>query len=250
MYSKLGKICIILLLISYNNSYAELDDYFSEKFSYIAQIDPSIIINIRYGGNENILGRSMKGYSKSQPFLTKEAAKALSAAQADLVMLGYSLVLYNAYIPLRSYNDLEDWSHSLDAGEKDEYYPNLTKSELIMQNYIKEKKHHTRGSTVDVSIIALDKVLKNPCTAEKRNYHNNVTILYLDDNTVDMGSSYDLFDPISEPNCPLISKRAKRNRQMLRKVMEENGFIANKKFWWQYSFSREPYLDTNFDFDS
>ncbi|NRB10917.1 MAG: peptidase M15 [Rickettsiaceae bacterium] len=248
--SKKNYLILILFLASYNNSYAGLDDYFAEKFSYITQTDPSIIINIRYRSTENILGRSMKGYSKSRPFLTKAAAKALSAAQADLVMQGYSLVLYNAYIPLKSYHDLEKWSRSLDEGEKDEYYPNLTKSELITQNYIKEKKHHSRGSTVDVTIIALDKTLKNPCIKKKRDYQNNVTILYLDDNTVDMGSSYDLFDPISQHDCPLISKQAKRNRQKLRKVMEENGFIANKKFWWQYSFSREPYLDTNFDFDT
>ena len=214
------KICIILLLINHNISYAALDDFFQEKFIYISQIDPSIIINIRYSGEENILGRPLKGYVKSQPFLTKDAAKALSAAQADLVMQGYSLVLYNAYIPLKSYKDLRQWSRNLDEGEKDEYYPNIDKLELMTQNYITEKKHHSRGSTVDVTIIALDKILKTPCIKKKRDYHNNVTILYLDDNTVDIGSSYDLFDPISAHDNPLISKQAKHNRQILRRIME------------------------------
>jgi D-alanyl-D-alanine dipeptidase len=64
-----------------------------------------------------------------------------------------------------------------------------------------------------------------------------------------MGSSYDLLDELSCHECQTIHTEAKNNRKMLKDVMESYGFVSNSKVWWQYTLTREPYSDTEFDFE-
>lgn len=243
-------ISLILIFQAFASTGADLQkNKLKEGFVYVNDVDPSIVINLKYFGDDNITGKSIVGYTQPRAVLTLEAAKALSAVQEELVMHGYSLVIYDAYHPVRSYRQLKEWAKdNKENSQKESYFPNLSKQEIIQKGYIKNKIHHTRGSTVDVSIIPLNHKIKTPYNKQKRSYKDYKDIVYFDDGTIDMGSSYDLLDELSEHKCQTIHTEAKNNRKMLKDVMENYGFASNGKVWWQYTLIREPYPDTKFDF--
>lgn len=224
-----------------------------QYFADIRQIDPTIIVDLKYASNDNFLKQPVSGYNHLEALLTFEAAKALRAVQEYLVMRGFCLVVYDAYHPVKSYRAIEAWASSEESNEdksvKSFYYPNIDKTALITDGYISNKLDHTRGSTVDVTIISFRQKLNKPYSIKKLSYKKNLSIIYRDDGTLNMGSSYDTFDPISMHDNNLISEEARENRALLKEAMESHGFIANKKLWWQYSLAREPFLDTKFDFD-
>ena len=129
------------------------------------------------------------------------------------------------------------------------YNPNLSNQHLKQQNYIKIKYAHARGSTIDASIISLNKKLIKPSVMQKRLGKDDQEIIYYYDGTVDMGTSYDMLDPLSAHLNTEISMNAQQNRKFLKNIMHNHGFIEHKKFWWQYTLSREPYADSKFNFD-
>jgi D-alanyl-D-alanine dipeptidase len=219
-------------------------------FVYLSDVDPSILINLKYHHYENFIGKPVNGCSRSRAIVTYEAAEALRNVQEDLVMHGYSLVVYDAYHPEKSHNQFNDWLTKQDDEEiKNLYYPNLEKSAIKANNYIKEKYAHVRGSTVDVTLIALNDKLLSPCKKQKRSYKKEKDIIYMGDGSLDMGTSYDMFDPLSSFGNTHIPEIAKVNRQMLKETMKNYGFISSSKFWWQFTLVREPYIDSKFDFD-
>lgn len=225
---------------------------YNQGFVSINKVDPSIIIRLKYTDKDNFLQTKLPGYSSTEAILTVEAAEALKSVQDYLITRGYSLVVYDAYHPLKTYECIEAWARQPDDDPKIKaiYYPNISKAQLISDGYIRNKLDHTRGSTVDVTIISLNKKVKNPCSQKKLHYRDTGTIIYMDDGTVDMGSSYDVFGPVAAPECDSIEQNARNNRALLKEAMESYGFIANSKVWWQYRLAREPYLDSNFEFDA
>ena len=87
------------------------------------------------------------------------------------------------------------------------YYPTLegSKKKLFDDGYIASKSGHSSGSTVDLSIISLGQPILNPVIITYRVLADNVTFIpFLDDGTVDMGSSFDLFHPVSHHDTPYI----------------------------------------------
>lgn len=80
-----------------------------EGFSYIHEIDPSIIIQARYATPGNFKGDVVKGYNKPVLIFSSAGAYALKAVQQTVKELGYSLVVYDAYRPQKSVDDLVDW---------------------------------------------------------------------------------------------------------------------------------------------
>jgi zinc D-Ala-D-Ala dipeptidase len=219
-------------------------------FVYLSDVDPSILINLKYHHYENFIGKPLTGCTGGRAVVSYEAAKALRNIQEDLVMHGYSLVVYDAYRPEKSYTQFKDWLTKQDDVEiKNLYYPNLLKSDIESNGYIKEKYAHVRGSTVDVTLISLKDQLLSPCMKQKRSYKRESNIIYMGDGSLDMGTSYDMFDPLSSHGNKHIPEDAQVNRNMLREVMQNYGFIPSSKFWWQFTLVREPYIDSKFDFD-
>ena len=242
-------IVILLLLFVNNNSYAGNVEL-PEGFVYINDIDPSIKISLRYNQNENFIGEVVQGCDCRKAVVTIVTAEALHNVQEELAMYGYSLVIYDAYRPSKTYSKLDNWLQTEQVDyRKNEYYPNLNKAGIIKAGYIKEKTAHVRGSTVDVTIMSLNGKLHSPYKKSKRSYKDQQDIIYMDDGSVDMGTSYDFFDPLSAYANDAIPSTAKENRKMLRKIMQNYGFIPNEKFWWQFTLVREPYRDSEFDFD-
>jgi zinc D-Ala-D-Ala dipeptidase len=220
-----------------------------EKFVYLVDIDPTIIQSLRYFTSENFLGRPQIGYNASKAILTKEAANALANVQIELQSQGYGLVVYDAYRPQRVLDSWMEWlKEPVDVTRKAEYYPHVNKSELVPLGYLDAKSGHSRGSTVDLTMIRQGQTVK-PIERTKRTLLNGKEYLFLDDGTVDMGSSFDLLDEVSHHNTSLVDGEALKNRNLLHDVMVKSGFKPYLKEWWHYTLVDEPFPETYFDFD-
>lgn len=217
-------------------------------FVYLSDIDPNIIQDVRYNSSENFLNRPVPGYSANKIICTKAAAKNLAKVNQHLHQQGYKLVVYDGYRPQRAADAFFTWS--LDANDqaaKTRYYPTINKKDLFDLNYVAKKSTHTRGSTFDLTIIPIDQPLK-PITVEKRILSNGEEILFLNDNTVDMGASFDLFHEVSHHDTPLITSQQTSMRNILRTAMKKQGFTEAPTEWWHYTLENEPFPDTYFNF--
>lgn len=74
-------------------------------------------------------------------------------------------------------------------------------------------------------------------------------ILYLDDGTVDMGSSLDLFDEASFHGTTLINSTHLQMRDYLNKLMTNAGFNGSLVEWWHYTLEDEPFPNKYFNFE-
>lgn len=118
------------------------------------------------------------------------------------------------------------WSQdSHDQAMKANYYPHIDKALLFKHNYIAYRSGHTRGSTVDLTIVDL-------------NTHKSL----------DMGTSFDFMDPLSHPSCRTITSEQFKNRMLLQSLMKKAGFIPLKTEWWHFTLRNEPYKNTYFNF--
>jgi D-alanyl-D-alanine dipeptidase len=218
-------------------------------FVYLEQIDPSIIVDLRYAGEHNFLGRNVEGYEiNNRAILTEQAAYALKNAQAKFNKDGYSIVVYDAYRPQRAVNSFMSWSKDVkDQKQKSLFYPRVDKARVFELGYVAEKSSHSRGSTVDISIIKLGDKLHtiNPVS---RKLLDDFEVFYLEDGTVDMGTSFDLFDKASHYKNDLISDEHKKMRKYLKEVMESCGFSPYAEEWWHFTLNDEPFKDEYMDF--
>lgn len=141
------------------------------------------------------------------------------------------------------------WSRDInDQKAKERYYPSVNKADIFKLGYISEKSGHTRGSTVDMSIIRLGNKL-HPAKFSKRKLKNNDIVPFLDDGTVDMYTSFDLFGPASHHETDLIEEEYLTRRSYMYSVLSKHGFNRYPKEWWHYTLENEPFPDTYFDFD-
>lgn len=218
-----------------------------ENFIYLKSIDSSIVQRVRYATCDNFVGQKIDGYYSAEIILTRAAAQALQNVQRTVNKAGYNLVIYDGYRPQRAVNHFIDYLQTQDESQKSLYYPTIDKKDLLSLGYIAEKSAHSRGSTVDVSIISINKEIKTIEITE-RSLLNGSIIQFLDDNTVDMGSSFDLLHPASHHDSMLLDIQYIEMRNFLKKAMNDHGFEAYDKEWWHYSLKNEPYPDRYFDF--
>uniref|UniRef100_A0A914CLL8 D-Ala-D-Ala dipeptidase n=1 Tax=Acrobeloides nanus TaxID=290746 RepID=A0A914CLL8_9BILA len=219
-----------------------------EEFVYLNEINPNIISNLRYFSNENFIGHPIVGYERNVAILTKQAAEALSKAQQEFEQNDYTLVIYDAYRPRRSVEYFLEWNKNLsDQRKKKEYYPFIEKAEVFDLGYVAKKSGHTRGSTVDLTIAKIGNKIEDRKWVSRK-LEDGREILFLDDGTLDMGSSFDLFDQASHQDSPIIASPYTEHRNYLRNVMMKHGFRPNPREWWHYSFIDEPFPDTYFEF--
>ena len=195
-------------------------------FVHIKDVVPGVKYDIRYAGKHNFLGRPVKGYEAPEAMATTQAANALKLVQAELKAKGLGLKIFDAYRPQRAVNDFISWAKVLnDTTMKREFYPKVPKSELFKRGYIASKSGHSRGSTIDLTIVDLK-------TGKE----------------LDMGSPYDFFGEISHHDTKLINSAQKQNRSVLRTVMEKHGVKSYSVEWWHYTLKNEPHPETYFDF--
>lgn len=210
-------------------------------FVYLHEVDPTIIASVRYYTNENFLGRRIKGYKKAVVIMTQQAAQALKRVQTAVKKDGYSLVVYDAYRPQEAVNNFMVWADDIaDQVKKSEYYPRINKADVFELQYVSKRSGHSRGSTVDLTLIKLD---SQPHAIQKKSRQllDGFTVLFLDDGTVDMGSSFDLFDVASHFENNLVEQKFKTRRTYLKSIMEQHGFKNMPEEWWHFTLKNEPY---------
>lgn len=218
-------------------------------FVFLQEIDATIIESARYAMHENFTGRPVTGYSTGNIVATRQAASRLKQVNAKLTQQGYTLVVYDGYRPQRSVEAFIRWSRDVeDQLAKRYYYPTINKKDIFDLGYIAERSGHSRGSTVDITIIQSSMSLKT-VTKSNRELRNGEMIPFLDDNTVNMGSSFDLFHEVSHHDSPLVDEQHSTPRNFLCNTMKEHGFKEYAKEWWHYTLIDEPYPNTYFDFD-
>lgn len=246
---KLAKLscCIFLLLIFIGCT--DMNKNLPQGFVFLTDIDPTIVEDQRYYTDQNFLGRPVSGYKTSRIVCTKKAAEQLKQVQVFMQKHGYKLVVYDGYRPQTAVKEFMRWGENEnDIIAKSYYYPTLHKKDLFQLGYIADKKpSHTRGSTFDLTIIKADQELQ-PISYAKRKLLNGEEIPFLDDNTVDMGASFDLFHKASHHDSPLIESSYTQMRNFLRDAMKQFGFKEYAEEWWHYTLENEPYPDTYFDF--
>ncbi|UJR20520.1 hypothetical protein I4U23_023648 [Adineta vaga] len=220
-------------------------------FVYIHEIIPDIQVSLRYATEENFVGKIVDGYYSNVSIMTKAAALSLKYAQELAKENGYELVIYDSYRPQKSVNHFVKWSEDVNDPQtkKEHYYPRVDKANSFNLGYIARKSGHTRGSTIDLTIIPIGKRVQHPVTPIKRILNDKSTILFLDDGTVDMGSSFDLFDEASFVNSTLVNENHQQMRKIFKNIMEQAGFVGYRKEWWHFTLKNEPFPNTYFDFD-
>lgn len=219
-------------------------------FTYLQDVDSSILQDIRYFGSHNFLGRPVKGYQAPHCILTVRAAKALAKVQARLIPQGLSLKVYDCYRPVQAVQDFVGWAQTAgDERTKGEFYPTIDKSKLFKQGYIARRSAHSRGSTVDLAIVPL------PVQAEPEfSVSGPMAACHLPkdqrfaDNSLDFGTGYDCFHELSHTKNPSITGAARDNRNLLVSEMARAGFTNYSREWWHFSLADEPYRKQQFDF--
>ena len=195
-------------------------------FVLLADFVPNIIQEIRYYSTYNFSGERIDGYEEPCAILTREAARMLKSAAAELLVQGYRMKVFDAYRPACAVRSFVLWGiEDQDIRMKPYFYPELEKQELFSGGYIASKSSHSRGSTVDLTLLDMS-------TGKE----------------LDMGSPFDLFSPLSHPDCRNVTDEQYENRMILQKVMIRNGFAPIDCEWWHFSLKDEPYPDTYFEF--
>ena len=184
-------------------------------------------VDARYHGVDNFVGESIDGYREPVVLLTREAATALLAAQRSLAASGLAFKIFDGYRPQRAVDHFVRWARDLDdVRQKQRYYPHVAKANLFRDGYIAQRSGHSRGSTVDLTLVTAT-------TGEE----------------LPMGTRWDFFDPASWPSSRAVGVAQQRNRARLRAVMVEHGFRPLREEWWHFTLDPEPYPDTYFDFE-
>lgn len=204
--------------------------YASQKlptdFVYLSQAAPSIQQDIRYGTANNFIGKPLVGYENSVCILTKPAADALLEVQKELSIKGLGLKIFDGYRPQMTVDQFVVWSRdSHDQRMKNAYYPRVNKADFFKLGYVAAKSGHTRGSTVDLTIIDLKSK-----------------------NELDMGTHFDFMDELSHPDNHAVTQTQYNNRQILASVMEKYGFVPVETEWWHFTLRNEPFPNTYFNF--
>lgn len=195
-------------------------------FVYIKDYLPLVEVDLRYLNHDNFIGKPVDGYKKNNAIFTKRATEALLKVEKELNNKNLGLKIFDAYRPQRAVNHFKTWAKAInDTITKQTYYPTVDKRNLFKDGYIASKSGHSRGSTIDLTIIDL-KTKKE----------------------LDMGTVFDYLGPQSAHNYSKLTKAQKENREILKSVMIKYGFKPYSKEWWHYTFINEPYKSTYFDF--
>ena len=223
MYFKIKLLIVWIFFHHFSN--AQLPSGFTVLNNQI----PELEVELRYSTSKNFMGRRVKAYYSDIAIGSIALAKQLKKVQAELKPMGFGIKIFDAYRPQTAVNDFIKWSKiPNDTISKKEYYPNLKKNTLFDLGFISKKSGHSRGSTVDLTLIYLGQDKKGK--------------------ELDMGSSWDFFGDISNYDSSKISEIQKLNRKLLRDVMISNGFKPYEKEWWHFTLINEPFPDTYYDF--
>lgn len=169
----------------------------------IIKLDPTIRLDVRYARSDNFVGKQV--YPEARAFLQRPAAEAVVRVHRKLRRQGLGLVIFDGYRP---------WSIT-------KLFWEVTPPEKRM--FVANPKNgsrHNRGCAVDLSIFDL-----------KTGKH------------LPMPSEYDEFTERASPEYAGGTEEETRNRELLRKLMEAEGFTVNANEWWHFDYKGWPDYD-------
>jgi D-alanyl-D-alanine dipeptidase len=201
----------------------------SPAFVDAGEVVPGLVVEMRYAGDHNFVGTRVDGYRRRLCLLTRQAATALADVQRDLAGRGLGLKVFDCYRPSRAVAHFVRWAQDpADERGKAEFFPDVDKRDLFKDGYIAARSSHSRGSTVDATLVRQED--GKPATE------------------LDMGTPFDLFSPRSWPSDKSVSVTAQNLRSILAAAMAKRGFKPYDKEWWHFTLADEPFPDSYFDF--
>jgi D-alanyl-D-alanine dipeptidase len=167
----------------------------------VRTLDTTIIVEVHYATPNNFTHAVLPGYEANRAFLRREAAAALARVQRRLLSGGMGLKVFDGYRPVRATQAMVAWAER--TGQR----------QLIDGGYIASHSRHNLGLAVDLTLVDWS----------------------MGGREVDMGTPYDTFSAAA--HYASATGRTLRYRQLLRRMMEEEGFRQYEQEWWHYSFS-------------
>lgn len=222
-------LMFLIILPSHMSLAQEQTGELPKGFVYVDEVIPDIIIELRYYSGHSFVGETVDGYLKPRCILTREAAEALTKVQKALRPFGLGLKVFDAYRPQQAVDHFVRWAKDLDDTRmKQEFYPEVDKRNLFKDGYIASRSSHSRGSTVDLTIVSLQS--GGP------------------PKELDMGTGFDFFGPESWPHHSGTPADRRAHRMLLHILMEMNGFEFYPKEWWHFTLKNEPFPESYFNF--
>lgn len=220
--SALGALALLLLTAQPTRAQAPLPPGFVDA----ATVVDGLVVDMRYFGADNFVGEKIDGYERPRCLLSAQAAHALAAVQRSLAPRGLGLKVFDCYRPQRAVAHFVRWGQRVDdVKRKAEFYPDVDKRDLFRNGYIATHSGHSRGSTVDLTLVR---------RADARE--------------LEMGSPFDYLSPKSWPSDRSVSLDAQKNRALLAEAMRAGGFRPYAKEWWHFTLANEPFPHSYFDF--
>ncbi|MEO3756148.1 M15 family metallopeptidase [Streptomyces sp. B6B3] len=195
------------------------------EFVALRDVAPGVAEDMRYAGRDNFVGEVVDGYREPVCLLTRDAALALGRAERALAARGLGLRVYDCYRPRRAVRHFLRWATEPERDDtRAAYHPRVPKAELFERGYLAERSGHSRGSTVDVTLVRAG------------------------GGAVDMGTPFDFFDPRSHPGSTAVGAEQRAARETLRAALVAEGFVPLPTEWWHFSYEPEPFPERSFDF--
>ena len=218
-------IALLLLLTAPPSAFAQAP--LPRGFVDAADVVEGLVVDMRYATTNNFVGEKIDGYERSRCLLSAQAANALAAVQRNLAGRGLGLKVFDCYRPVRAVAHFVRWARKPDddARRKAAYYPDIDKRDLFKLGYIATRSGHSRGSTVDITVVRR-----------------------ADNGELDMGTPYDFSGRQSWLADRSVSAEAQKNRALFVEAMRRGGFAPYNKEWWHFTLRNEPFPDTYFDF--
>jgi zinc D-Ala-D-Ala dipeptidase len=176
----------------------------------LTKLDNSIKLDIRYATVNNFVGRPV--YTEARAFLQRPAAEALIRVHRELKKQGLGLVIFDGYRPWTITKLFWD----VVPEDKRKFVANPEKG-----------SKHNRGCAVDLSVYDLKS-----------------------GELIPMPSGFDEFTDRASPDYKGGTDEERRNRDMLRKLMEAEGFVVNPNEWWHFDYKdwqKYAIYDISFD---
>lgn len=166
----------------------------------VAVVDyiPGIHTELRYASDNNFTHQVI--YSFSDAYQRYGTVQKLASAQESLETAGYSLLIWDAFRPVSAQFKL--WEICPDPA--------------YVANPEKGYSSHSRGSTVDITLVTLD------------------------GDPVEMPTDFDDFTAMADRDYSDVSEEAAANAGLLEEAMTAAGFKPYSAEWWHYS-DTEPY---------
>ncbi len=202
--------------------HAEIPD----NFVHLREVIADIVEDLRYAGCNNFIGSPVPGYEAGHVIVTLEAALALKQVQRELSYSGLALKVFDGYRPQRAVDFFGRWaSDTTDTLMQQRFYPRVAKQDLFALGYLVQQSSHSRGSTLDLTLIDA-----------------------VSGDELDMGTEFDFFDLLSWPSALGVSASQRASRLLLRNVMTQAGFVGVEEEWWHFTLANEPWNNRYFDF--